>query len=78
MTVCPACERAEKNIRTGIFQAHCMPCEARAIAVGPEAHAREADPGPLQSVMRRVWPDEEKYRRGRVLVWTWMQRLEGR
>ena len=75
-SACPACDRAEKNIRTGIFQAGCLPCEARAIALGPEAHAREADPSPLQAVMRRVFNDNEKYRCGRVLVWQWIQRLE--
>lgn len=36
-TPCPACERAESNPLTGIYQAGCMHCDARAIAQSPAA-----------------------------------------
>lgn len=73
---CDPCQRAEKRPLSGLYQAGCIRCEARAIASGPEAHAREADPAPLQAVMRRVWPDVEEYRAGRSRVWEWLQRSQ--
>jgi hypothetical protein len=73
---CEPCERAEADPMTGYQSASCLNCQARAIAQGPQAHAREADPSALQEVMRRIWPDREQYARGRSLVWAWIQRLE--
>jgi hypothetical protein len=61
---------------TGIYQGGCMNCEARAIAQGPEAKSREADPGAVQAVMRKVWPIEADYFKGRSLVWAWIKRLQ--
>jgi hypothetical protein len=74
MITCDPCQRAEAHPHSGLYQSGCIGCEARAIANGPEAHAREADPGPLQAAMRRVWSDDAKYRQGRTMVWEWLKR----
>lgn len=73
---CPACIRAEHNPRTGIYQSGCANCDARALAQSPQAHQREADPSALQAAMRRLWKDEDEYRKGRSLVWDWIKRFE--
>ena len=75
MTNCPACERAEEHIHTGIYQSGCMQCEARALAQSPEANSRERDPDALRAALRRTWPKEDDYRRGRALTWAWIQRF---
>jgi hypothetical protein len=75
---CPACDRAEVHPLTGIYQAGCQPCEARALAQGPAAHKRESDPGELQQAMRQAWPTEAEYRKGRALVWGWIKRMESK
>lgn len=75
--VCQACERAEADPRTGHYTAHCLDCEARALAQSPEAFRREADPDGLRRAMFAVWPQEAKYRAGRARVWAWIKRLEG-
>lgn len=75
MTTCPACDRAAMHPTTGHYTADCMSCEARAIAQGPEAYAREADPQALQALMRAVWVDVDAYKRGRVMVWNWLKKL---
>jgi hypothetical protein len=54
-----------------------MPCTARQIANGPEAKARERDPAALQQRMRRAWPDQSDYQKGRALVWEQIKRMEG-
>lgn len=77
MTDCDACGRAQQNPLTGRFNADCMPCEARALARSPAAHAREADPALIQEAMRKAWPEEAKYRQGRALVWEWLQKFDG-
>lgn len=74
---CKACERASENVRTGIYQANCIACEARSLAHGPEAKFRERDPEALQAAMRLMWPEEAMYRKGRALLWQWIQKLEG-
>ncbi len=33
---CHACERAESNPRTGLYQANCPECKARALANSPQ------------------------------------------
>lgn len=72
---CPACERAEHVPTTGIFQANCLKCEARAVAQSPEAHKRESDGGEaVIAVMRKLWPLEADYRKGRALVWQFINR----
>lgn len=75
--VCQACERAEANPLTGRYTAHCLECDARALAQSPAAFSRAADPTAFQDAMRRAWPDEDKYRAGRARVWAWIKRLEG-
>lgn len=76
MTNCPACLRAESNPLSGIYQANCMRCTARQIAQGPEAKARERDPSALQAAMRRSWPDQADYQKGRALVWEFVKTFE--
>jgi hypothetical protein len=46
------------------------------LAHSPAAHVRERDPSAIQAAMRKTWPEEEKYRRGRSMVWAWIKRLE--
>lgn len=36
MSDCPACTRAAEHPRTGIYQAGCVHCAARALAQSPE------------------------------------------
>lgn len=77
MSSCPACDRAEQNARTGVYQSSCMGCDARALAQSPGAFQREADNAELLTAgMRQIWPEQAQYKRGRVLVWNWIQRLE--
>jgi hypothetical protein len=76
--MCEACDRAATNPRTGHFRADCMACEARALAQGPAAHVRQKDPAELQAAMRKAWPKEMDYRAGRLMVWGWIETLEGR
>ncbi len=73
---CEDCERAERKPATGRFNANCLDCTARALAQSPAAKARESDPDTLRAVMRKAWPDEAEYRKGRLAVWLWMKRLE--
>lgn len=73
---CEACAIAEANPQSGLIQAGCIGCDAREIAKGPEAARRDADPSDLQAAMRKCWKSENDYRRGRVLVWSWIQKLE--
>lgn len=40
MSTCPACDRAQTNPRTGVYQAGCRGCEVRAIAQAPH-HIRQ-------------------------------------
>ena len=75
---CIPCEIAEKRPRTGHYGAYCANCHARALAQDPAAHkAQGGDPGPLQAAMRKLWPTNEQYRRGRLAVYGWMKKLEG-
>lgn len=75
---CPGCEEAETDPHSVIAYLGCMSCDARAIAKSDEAEAREAKPDDLQAVMRAVWPNVDDYKRGRPLVWRWVQRLEAK
>jgi len=76
---CPACERAQENPRTGLYQAKCISCEARAMAQSPGAFQREADHAELLiSDMRLLRPIESEYRELRRLTWDWIKRLENK
>jgi hypothetical protein len=55
-----------------------MACEARALAQGPAARVRQKDPAELQAAMRKAWPKEMDYRAGRLMVWGWIETLDGR
>jgi hypothetical protein len=74
---CPACTEAETDPHTVIKYMGCMQCDARSIAQSDEAKAREADPAALQALVRKVWPAEADYRKGRALVWEAIKQLEG-
>lgn len=50
---CPACQTAEKNPQTGLFQADCQACKVRAVAQGPEFHNSQRI-GRLTAEYRRV------------------------
>lgn len=76
MSDCPACDRAATNPVCGIYQSGCMPCTARDIANGPEAKARERDPAALQARLRKAWPEQSDYQKGRALVWEAIKRRE--
>jgi hypothetical protein len=76
MNGCPACQEAEHNPHTGIYQHGCMPCQARALAQSDEARARLRAPSELVVAMRKTWVSEADYRRGRSMVWDWIKRLE--
>ena len=82
MTDCEACTRAEADLTSGLYQSGCLSCEARVLVGSPagSAAAKAAaigEPGDLQALMRLLWPDVEKYRKGRALVWVWLKRLRG-
>ncbi len=72
---CEPCTSAAANPRTGYYGADCLNCQARAIAQSPTAFSRARDPAALQAAMRAVWPEQEKYRAGRLAVWAWVGRL---
>ena len=75
MPDCEACTKAEADLTSGLYQSGCLSCEARSLAKSPAAHALERDPGELQALMRLLWPDVEKYRKGRALVWVWIKKF---
>lgn len=67
--MCESCERAKVNPNTGRFSAGCLGCEARALARSPAAlDAMQGHPQALQAAMRKVWPTQDGYRRGRIAV----------
>ncbi len=72
---CAACTIAESNPQTGHQHAGCLGCEARALANDPVGHAWEARPDDLNAAMRKVWPEEERFRRGKVLVWMCLKQI---
>lgn len=76
---CPECEMAAVNPLSIFYRADCIECEARMLAQGPGAHQRESDHAELlQHEMRMTWPEVDQYKRGRVAVWNWIKRLEGK
>jgi len=75
MTDCEACTKAEADLTSGLYQSGCLSCEARSLAKSAAAQALERDPGERQAALRNCWPDVEKYRKGRALVWVWIKRI---
>lgn len=74
---CPACTEAERNPWTcGSVRHDCLSCQAREIAKGPDAKARDRDPGLMADAMRQAWPDVVEYKRGRLEVWRWLKAIE--
>jgi hypothetical protein len=76
VTGCKACEEAETNPRTSIYQHGCQQCQARALAQSPSALCRLLDPSAIEVAMRKTWVSDADYRRGRSMVWAWIKRLE--
>lgn len=78
MTVCEACQAAEKNPQTGRYSAHCDGCKARAVAHGRKAFDASAA-GKMtpeyKQVLQRVFGDD--WEAGHLRVKAWQKRIKG-
>lgn len=76
MPDCPSCQEAEKNPLSGLYQANCTSCKARAIANGIEAYEASkcgrVTPE-LRYALRKVW-GENWESIGVVMVKRWADR----
>lgn len=74
---CKACETAQKNPRTGMFQAGCQECTARALASGipffESVRARQKLPAYQQALEQAFGDDWEQ---GHASVKEWAKRLK--
>lgn len=75
---CQACQSAEKNPATGLFQSDCPECKVRAVAQGPEFHNAQRI-GRLTAEYKRVLTlaiggDVQE---AHAKVKTWAERLRG-
>lgn len=72
MTDCPACAEAQRNPLTGMYQAGCKECSARALASSP-SHFLAAQAGKIlptyRDALRAVFGDEWKAGHARVKEW---------
>lgn len=77
MTDCHDCTKATERPKThGGYQMQCQSCIARLLAHSPAAkEAALGFPGDLQARMLAEWKSAEQYRKGRLLVWEWVRRI---
>lgn len=79
MTSCPACESAEQNPTSGLYQANCTGCRERAIAQGMPFHQAERA-GRLTAEYKRLmaltFGDDWQASHERVKAWK--ERLKGK
>jgi hypothetical protein len=76
--ICPACAIAETNYRTGHYQSGCVECQARALAQSPGMKRAMSHQGSEDNdaAMRKMWPELEQFRQGRIAVYKWWKRLQ--
>jgi hypothetical protein len=76
MTDCWGCKRHAETGMDGFVQAGCVDCIARDIAISPAGRGWEANPEALTAEMRRAWPVEADFRKGRLAVWAQIKARE--
>lgn len=76
--MCQACEAAERSPNTGLYNAHCDGCKARAIARGTElweaSLAGKITPR-YRDALERVFG--ERWRQGHDMVKRWVDQQKG-
>lgn len=73
---CDACTRAEKNPQTGLFNAFCDGCAARAIALSPDFHESVQQRRRTErygQALTAMFKDREEH--GHDLVRAWAKKL---
>lgn len=73
--MCPACETAATNPRTGRINPKCRECCARDLANSPMAfRALKGEPDELRERIEAIW--KEDYAAGRAAVWRWIELIQ--
>lgn len=74
---CNACEKAQENARTGLYEASCVECWCRAMAQSPAAHrALGGQPEELQGLLRTKFTNPTAYHAARLKVWEWIRKFD--